>query len=228
MSSTELATLTDFDNDIRFEEMDHLDDETYSLSIEEMEINIPEYMLYADTTVSEREDRWLSKMCRKEGRSCPSRPSLAIVPDNSLALLAHWRVLATVLVALSREQRHEFYKLDGAGVEEQENRVPAARATSTPAAQSSMPTISSRVRPEERVAASITVHLGQTTNTGMHTVSGRTVSMAAARTTEDQSRRRILKISEVQLQEQTTITSMTEAVGDVECCMRLGRSIQRK
>ena len=177
-----------------------------------------------DTTVSEREDRWLSRMCRKEGWSCPPRPSL--VPVNSLALLAHWRVLATVLVALSKEQRSEFYKLDGAGVEEQENRAPAARPTSTqttrssmrttsrvrpdnrvpvaratsaPATQSSMRTISSRVRPEEQVAASITVHLGQTTSTGMHTVSGRTVSMATARTTEDQSERRVFKVSEVQL-----------------------------
>ena len=41
----------------------------------------------ADTTVSERDDRWLSKMCRKEGWSCPPRPSLVLV--NSLALLAH-------------------------------------------------------------------------------------------------------------------------------------------
>ena len=54
-----------------------------------------------DTIVSERDDRWLLKMCRKEGWSCPPRPSLVLV--NSLALLAHWRVLATILVALSRE-----------------------------------------------------------------------------------------------------------------------------
>ena len=101
-----------------------------------------------DTTVSERDDRWLSRMCRKEGWSCPPRPSL--VPVNLLALLAHWRVLATVLVALSKEQRYEFYKLDGAGVEEQENRVPAARPTSTQTTRSSMRT-TSRVRPDNRV-----------------------------------------------------------------------------
>ena len=285
-----------------------------------------------DTTVSERDDRWLSRMCRKEGWSCPPRPSL--VPVNSLALLAHWRVLATVLVALSKEQRHEFYKLDGAGVEEQENRAPAvrptstqttrssmrttsrvrpdnrvpvasgveeqenrapavrptstqttrssmrttsrvrpdnrvpvasgveeqenrapaarptstqttrssmrttsrvrpdnrvpvARATSAPATQSSMRTSSSRVRPEEQVAASITVHLGQTTSTGMHTVSGRTVSMAAARTTEDQSERRVFKVSEVQLRERTTISSMTEAVGGVDSHFHVDRLILR-
>ena len=61
----------------------------------------------------------------------------------------------------------------------------------------------------------------------MHTVSGRTVSMAAARTTEDQSERRVFKVSEVQLQEQTTISSMTEAVGGVDSHFHVDRLILR-
>ena len=61
----------------------------------------------------------------------------------------------------------------------------------------------------------------------MHTISGRTVSMAAARTTGDQSERRVFKASEVQLRERTTISSMTEAVGGVDSHFHVDRLIIR-